>query len=205
MTDIQLFRSLVSVENGEPVITSRTIAKAFGKQHKNILRSIESLECSDQFFDANFGFCSENSQSQNGKPLKFYKMTASGALAVIMGFTGKEAAEKKMALIEMISRRPVTHNILPNDDHEELARVYAIRCASTGLIKIGRTENMFRRTKQIQSMSAPIIDILAVSGLVQKSAETDIHKKFSKYRKHGEWFLLDEKAIKMLKLTIENL
>lgn len=66
MQDIQLFRSLVSNQNGTPVTTSNKIANVFGKQHKNVLRAIDKLDCSAEFSRLNFELCYEINDLQNG-------------------------------------------------------------------------------------------------------------------------------------------
>ena len=68
----------VEVIDGVAVTTSRDIAKYFGKEHYNVLRSIQSLECSEEFTKLNFEVCYENNELQNGKPLPFYRVTKDG-------------------------------------------------------------------------------------------------------------------------------
>ena len=68
----------VNVIDGVAVTTSRDIAKYFGKEHRNVLRTIESLECSEEFTKLNFELCYENSELQNSKPLPFYRITKDG-------------------------------------------------------------------------------------------------------------------------------
>lgn len=96
---IELFRKLVSVNDGEVVTTSRIIADVFGKQHKNVLRDIKSLDCDDEFARLNFELCIENNDLQNGKAQPFYNITKDGATYLIMGYRGKRAAEFKQAYI----------------------------------------------------------------------------------------------------------
>ena len=93
MNDIQLFRALVSVKNNTPVTTSRKIADAFGKQHKNVLRSINNLNCSDDFRRLNYELIDFIDKNGDIKPE--YSLTKNGAIFLIMGFTGEKAAEFK--------------------------------------------------------------------------------------------------------------
>ena len=95
MNDIQLFRALVSVKNNTPVTTSKQIAKLFGKNHWDVLKSIDNLHCSDDFTKRNFSFCYETNELQNGKPNRYVEMTKDGAVFLIMGFKGAKAAEFK--------------------------------------------------------------------------------------------------------------
>lgn len=98
-TDQEL--SLVAVENEHAVTTSLRVAEVFGKQHKNVVRDIKSLDCSEEFRKLNF----EPSKIayQNGnikKQLPMYYITRDGFMFLVMGFTGKTAAKWKEAYIK---------------------------------------------------------------------------------------------------------
>ena len=86
---------LISLHHGQPMTTSLQVAEVFGKQHKNVLRKLETLECSSEFAELNFELCYKNNGLQNGKPLPFYNMTKNGFIFLVMGFTGKLAAQFK--------------------------------------------------------------------------------------------------------------
>lgn len=92
---VELFKKLVSAQEGEVFTTSRQVAELFGKRHDNVLAAIEKLECSKEFAKLNFEVCFENSELQNGKPLKYYNITKDGMVFLVMGFTGKKAAQLK--------------------------------------------------------------------------------------------------------------
>ncbi|MFM5765757.1 Rha family transcriptional regulator [Aeromonas caviae] len=96
---IELFQKLVSAQEGEVFTTSRQIAELFGKPHKSVIRAIENLECDQEFAKLNFVLCFENSELQNGKPLKYYYLTKDGMVFLVMGFTGKKAAQFKLLYI----------------------------------------------------------------------------------------------------------
>lgn len=91
--------NMVSVENGEVVTTSQQVSKLFKKLHKNVIRDIEKLCCSEKFKRLNFELCYENNELQNGKPNKFYRMTKDGFIFLVMGYTGEKAAQLKEAYI----------------------------------------------------------------------------------------------------------
>ncbi len=104
MTDL-VFKpaDLVFTEGRELKTDSRMVAKAFGKSHRHVLKTIENLECSLEFTKLNFWLCYEISELQNGKPLKFYQLTRDGAMLLIMGFTGRKALAIKEAFINAFS------------------------------------------------------------------------------------------------------
>lgn len=96
---IELFQKLVSAQEGEVFTTSHQVAELFGKEHFNVLRAIDNLECDDEFTKLNYEFCFESNELQNGKPLRYVNMTKDGMVFLVMGFTGKKAAQFKLLYI----------------------------------------------------------------------------------------------------------
>lgn len=71
-------------------------------------------------------------------------------------------------------------------DHEEKS-VYFIKSKHTNLIKIGYATNTFDRIKQLSAGNTDRLILLKeIKG--GKKKESELHKKFSKHRKEGEWF-----------------
>ena len=62
---------------------------------------------------------------------------------------------------------------------------YIIQCTATNLIKIGRSYSPAKRIKSIRSSSGR--DLLTLL-ILDKDVESELHKRFSKYRRSGEWF-----------------
>lgn len=94
--------SLVAVENEHAVTTSMRVAEVFGKQHKNVLRDIQNLECSDDFRKLNFepSHIIKQLPNNGSKKLPMYYITRDGFMFLVMGFTGKTAAKWKEAYIK---------------------------------------------------------------------------------------------------------
>ncbi|HHF2982706.1 TPA: Rha family transcriptional regulator [Vibrio alginolyticus] len=91
---------LVFVSKTNALVTdSLLVAKYFGKQHKNVLQEISTLDCSQKFTKLNFQLCHKNNELQNSKLRPFYQMTKDGFIFLVMGFTGKKAAIIKEAYI----------------------------------------------------------------------------------------------------------
>ncbi|KOR28381.1 hypothetical protein TI03_04845, partial [Achromatium sp. WMS1] len=44
----------VIMKDGRPITTSRKVAEIFGKQHNNVMRDINKLDCSQEFRLLNF-------------------------------------------------------------------------------------------------------------------------------------------------------
>ncbi|MEY4593576.1 MAG: hypothetical protein RIR18_2471, partial [Pseudomonadota bacterium] len=78
-------------QNGERLfVTSIDISNRFGKQHKDVLRAIENLDCSLEFGQRNFAPSSYNNSQNKAQPM--YEITRDGFTFLCMGFTGPQAA-----------------------------------------------------------------------------------------------------------------
>lgn len=66
-------------------------------------------------------------------------------------------------------------------------RVYLVGSSSSALVKIGRSVNVQRRLSELQHHS-PVQLELIWSTPGGTALETALHRSFSDYRKHGEWF-----------------
>lgn len=97
MNDIELFRQLVTTKDNQVTTTSRKIADRFGKRHADVLRSISKLGCSDDFNQRNFALVEYIDEKGEKRPE--FEITKDGTVFLIMGFTGKKAADFKEAYI----------------------------------------------------------------------------------------------------------
>lgn len=77
--------------------TSNLIAEKFGKQHKNVLRAIENLECSPAFAELNFELSEYTDSTGRSRPM--YRLSRDGFSFLAMGFTGRAAAYWKEQFI----------------------------------------------------------------------------------------------------------
>lgn len=93
---------LVNIENGKLRVDSKVVADSFGKVHRNVLRDIEALDCSEKFRVLNF----EQSSylSAQGKTLPCVTMTKDGFCFLAMGFTGAKSAAWKEAFIDAFNQ-----------------------------------------------------------------------------------------------------
>ena len=86
--------SMLTIVDGKPMADSRHIAEHFEKEHGKVLRAIEEMDCSDDFREANFGFSTYSVEGQR-RSYPMCQMTRDGFTFLVMGFTGKKAAEWK--------------------------------------------------------------------------------------------------------------
>lgn len=103
---------VLSTQNGEPVASSREIAKRFGKNHRDVLRAIEDIlegvrkiaqtpteEGLPKNGDTPMFFKTEYIHPQNHQKYPMYLMNRDGFSLLAMGFTGKEAVQWKLKYI----------------------------------------------------------------------------------------------------------
>ncbi|MEN4571792.1 Rha family transcriptional regulator [Pantoea agglomerans] len=118
------FRNMVQAVDNKVITTSLKVAEYFGKRHKDVLRAIRNMQCSDDFARRNFA--PTDFIDKNGDLQPMYSITRDGCMMLVMGFTGKTAMTIKECYInafnwmaEQLSRR--------NAMGEELQHRYAIK------------------------------------------------------------------------------
>ncbi|RXJ10476.1 Rha family transcriptional regulator [Lelliottia nimipressuralis] len=96
----------VFFKDGRLVTTSQSVADYFDKQHKDVLRKIDMLDCSPEFTSANFCADVQTVGIGNGaeRESRCYQITKDGFMFLVMGFTGKKAARLKEAYISKFNQ-----------------------------------------------------------------------------------------------------
>lgn len=98
--------------NGNDVTTSLIVAQVFGKEHKNVVRDIENLSCSENFNRLNFERITY--KDARNREQTAYEMTKDGFSFLVMGYTGAKAGEFKDRFINEFNRREF---LLKDDDY----------------------------------------------------------------------------------------
>ena len=88
---------ILSTQNGEPVVSSREVAKNFGKEHKDVLKAINNLVAQNCAAKSMFHL---SDFENRGKKYPMYLMNRDGFSLLAMGFTGKAALEWKLKYIQ---------------------------------------------------------------------------------------------------------
>lgn len=106
MSAIAHIDDAVFIQDHQVKTTSLKVAELFGKQHKNVIQKIESLDCSPEFTSANFSAHVQTIEIGNGatRESKYYEMTKDGFIFLVMGFTGAAAAKIKEAYINTFNQ-----------------------------------------------------------------------------------------------------
>lgn len=91
---------LVSIMRNDAVVSSLQIAEHFGKEHGKVLKSIEKAQMTEAHFGlSDSPFRKSYYKDESGKKNPMYYLTRDGFSFVVMGFTGKKAAEWKWKYI----------------------------------------------------------------------------------------------------------
>ena len=96
MTDI-----ILSTQNGEPVASSRDVAKRFCKEHKHVLAAIRQILVAE---NSATKFFHETTFEYRAQKYPMYLMNRDGFSMLAMGFTGKEAVQWKLKYIEAFNQ-----------------------------------------------------------------------------------------------------
>lgn len=94
--------NLVEIQGGQLVVNSLKVAEKFGKAHRDVLKAIRNLDCSEDFILRNFAPSSYT--NRQNKTVPCYLLTRDGFSFLCMGFTGKEAAKWKEAYIRAFNQ-----------------------------------------------------------------------------------------------------
>ncbi len=97
------FSPSVFLSNSRPATSSIAIADHFGKQHKDVLKSIRNLcaELPEDVRERNFALTSRTVAGPNNseRQEEFFTVYFDGFILLVMGYTGKKALNMKLAYI----------------------------------------------------------------------------------------------------------
>ena len=149
MNDITL-----SMQNGEPVVSSRQIAENFEKRHDHVMRDIEDIMNGlPKNGDTPMFFKTEYIHEQNGQTYPMYLMNRDGFTLLAMGFTGKAALEWKLKYIAAFNEMEKKLTEKPQLTRSQLL--------ATALI--AAHEELEEKDKQIETMKPKALFADAVS------------------------------------------
>lgn len=101
---------------------SLKVAKAFGREHKNILRAVDDVIASIPHDFAALNFELADFIDKNGDARRCYNMTKDGFMFLVMGFTGDKAVAIKIAYINAFNHMARSIAELNDDLLEKFVR-----------------------------------------------------------------------------------
>lgn len=97
----QLININIKNNNGVLTVGSLEVAEHFGKQHKNVIQTIQNLAAENS---ATKNMFIESTYENRGKQYPQYLITRDGFSLLVMGFTGKKALAWKLKYIEAFNK-----------------------------------------------------------------------------------------------------
>ena len=161
---------ILSMQNGEPVVSSRQIAESFEKRHDHVMRDIEDIMRGlPKNGDTPMFYKTEYIHEQNGQNYPMYLMNRDGFTLLAMGFNGKAALEWKLKYITAF-----------NEMEKKLAeqpQLTRSQLLATALIVAH--EELEEKNKQIETMKPKALFADAVSASSQSILVGEMAKLLS--------------------------
>lgn len=195
---------------------SLMVAKMFGKNHRDVLKSIRELDCSEEFRLRNFA--QSNYVNEQGHKQPMYDMTRDGFTFLVMGYRGKKAAQFKEAYIKrfnemekfirtMIEARTqfplLTDNIKLLHENPRPYH-FSNECDMLNRIVIGKTAKQFRQEHGIPKGESirPYLDAEQINMLdILQKVDIGLLVSVSDYeqrKRYLEWYKLKLKEKRMI-------
>lgn len=132
--------------------TSRIIAEAFEKEHRNVLSAIDAIvEKRPDLRALNFKHTEEVVKVGAAmRPMRFYEMDRDGFTLVAMGFTGEKALDWKLAFIEAFNRMEAALT----DEAAQIEGEAQKRVSEIDLMEVGPALAVVREARQLFGRSA---------------------------------------------------
>ena len=161
---------ILSMQNGEPVVSSRQIAESFEKRHDHVMRDIEDIMRGlPKNGDTHMFYKTEYTHEQNGQTYSMYLMNRDGFTLLAMGFTGKAALEWKLKYIAAFNEMEKKLTEQPQLTRSQLL--------ATALI--AAHEELEEKDKQIETMKPKALFADAVSASNQSILVGEMAKLLS--------------------------
>lgn len=123
---------ILSTQNGEPVASSREVAKSFGKEHKHVLAAIRQILAAE---NSATKFFHETAFEYRGQRFPEYLMNRDGFALLAMGFTGKEAVTWKLKYIEAFNQMEKQQLAAQHKDQQHIEQLEATNERLTAAIQ----------------------------------------------------------------------
>lgn len=195
---------------------SLMVSKMFGKNHRDVLKSIRELDCSKEFTERNFALSTY--KDDTGRKLPMYDMTRDGFTFLVMGYRGKKAAQFKEAYIKrfnemekfirtMIEARTqfplLTDNIKLLHENPRPYH-FSNECDMLNRIVIGKTAKQFRQEHGIPKgesirpyLNAEQINMLDILQKVDIGLLVSV-SDYEQRKRYLEWYKLKMEEKRMI-------
>lgn len=194
---------IVTLKDGQPVTTSIIVADSFGKNHRDVLRSIDNILTSEIYQKRGLRNFAQTHyvHPQNGQSHRFFEMDRQGFEILAMGFTGEKALEWKLkysdafAMMEAELRRQSVI-ALPNFDDPIVAAEAWIAERKARRLECQEKEAALRQIEAMRPAQAfhdqiigteELWDLMYVFSVLQKKTGQEFNQRtwLDFLRRHG--------------------
>ena len=189
--------------------TSIKIAEVFQRNHRDILRAIDTKFKNGD--ERCVQFCTHHIKEivytdTYGRLQRQYELDEEGFSFIALSLTGEQADLFKIKYIEAFSKMRevitnmfkarVVESVLPQDNRLR-QHLYIIKNPLNETIKIGVAQDVEKRLRQLQTGAGIELELVYQSLICSNafSIEKDIHTKFEEYRTFGEWFRISPEQV----------
>lgn len=145
---------LITIKKDKAVTSSLKVAEMFHKSHAHVLRDIQSLDCSKDFTESNFGL--SRYKDATGKYNPFYYITKDGFAFLVMGYRGKRAAQFKEDYIKAF-------NLMENTLKERSTAAWVETRAAGKLTRKAETDTLQRLVEYAREQGSTHADMLYIT------------------------------------------
>lgn len=142
--------NLVTVINGNVVVSARDIARHFGKRHSNVMRDIKDLlEYLSNFGHTSMFYETTYIDEQNKQTYPTYLMNRDGFDLLVMGFTGAKTLEWKLKYIKAFNAMEKELNnirldVIRKETKRNARNTIRVHCDNPFVLKREKDDVFFR-------------------------------------------------------------
>ncbi|KGL37412.1 Rha family transcriptional regulator [Listeria booriae] len=162
--------NLVIIKNEQAVTSSLQVAESFEKQHKDVLKAIDSLDFGSE--DLRHQMFHEDTYENRGKSYRKILMNRDGFTLLAMGFNGKKAMQFKLRYIEAFNQ--MERNIKQQLDMAQLSPELQM---VNGLFKALANQEL--ATKQLETKIEDMKEILSINSNEWRNKANRILKRIA--------------------------
>ncbi len=138
---------IITDTNGLLTVSSLQVARDFGKEHKNVVQSIENIKAENSAVTPMF--IESAYKAGTGKNYKCYELTRDGFSLLVMGFTGKKALEWKLKYIEAFNKMEQ----MIREHQKQLSPIEMIASIANNAVEMERKQKLIEAKQAEQEIA----------------------------------------------------
>ncbi len=161
----------ITMTNGTACVSSLQVAEDFGKKHKNVVQTIETLmgTSAENSADLSKMFLESTYADSYGRKQKCYDITRDGFSLLVMGFTGKKALDWKLRYIEAFNKLEQHIRIQYDAMHQLEVQAKADRATAMRINAENRRMKMLLDHPEMQKLSP-----VAITSIVAQETSVNL-------------------------------